>query len=100
MLWLDWLLITEASAELVSSAWNCGYFVRHAAQARLTARRAAAFALSLANGAMALEASYFLAWSLPANGLEQAMVILVRSALLASSAFISLLIWRHGARRR
>jgi hypothetical protein len=46
-----------------------------------------------------MEAAYYLAWSLPAGGLELAALVAVRSALLASTGLISLLIWRHGRRR-
>ena len=100
MQWLDWILITEAAGGLVFSSWNCACFGRHARQAKLPARRVAALVLSLVSGALALEAGYYLAWSLPVSGLEQAALVVVRSALFGSSACISLLIWRHGARRR
>jgi hypothetical protein len=32
------------------------------------------------------------------DGIEQAALALVRTALFASSAFLSLLVWRHGGR--
>jgi hypothetical protein len=45
-----------------------------------------------------MEAAYYLAWSLPAGGLELAALVAVRSALLASAGFMALLVWRHGRR--
>jgi hypothetical protein len=98
VLWLDWLLIAEASGGLVFASWNCCHFVRHASQSRLRARRVAASALGLVNGALALEAACYLTWSLPVEGLQLAAVTFVRCVLLASCSFMSLLIWRHGRR--
>ena len=100
MLWSE-LLPLEAFLQAVLSGTNCAYLSDYYRRAFPPARRAGALVLALLNGALALEAIFFIfvalggaTDSLPGSG----AAFVVRSLLLASTAFVSLAVWR-GRRR-
>jgi hypothetical protein len=96
VLWLDTLLLAEALAAFVLASMNCRSLLAYARCAHSAARRTGAAVLGLVCGALALEALAFsLASALSAHpSLHSAVLLAVRTALLASSVTLSLLILR------
>ena len=102
MQWLDLWVFLAAGVDFVAAGWNCAYLLRWAKAASTPARRLGAAALALVNAGLALEALAFLWLAAPASdgpAPQTAAVVLVRSALLASSALIGVLLLRDAARR-
>ena len=102
MQWLDLWVLVAAGIDFVAAGSNCAYLLRWAQAATSPARRLGAAALALVNAGLALEAMAFLWLAAPASAgsaSQTAAVVLVRIALLASSALFSVLLLRDAARR-
>ena len=102
MRWLDLWVLIAAGIDFVAAGANCAYLVRWAQLATTPARRLGAAALALVNAGLALEAMAFLWLAAPASAgstSQTAAVVLVRVALLASSALIGVLLLRDASRR-
>ena len=102
MQWLDLWVLLAAGVDFVAAGWNCACLLRWAPAASTPARRWGAAALALVNAGLALEALAFLLLAAPASDgppSQTAAVALVRGALLASSALISVLLLRDASRR-
>jgi len=100
--WLDLWVLVAAGIDFVAAGSNCAYLLRWAVAATTPARRLGAAALALVNAGLALEAMAFLWLAAPASAgsaSQTAAVVLVRIALLASSALFSVLLLRDAARR-
>jgi hypothetical protein len=100
--WLDLWVLVAAGIDFVAAGSNCAYLLRWAAATTTRARRLGAGALALVNAGLALEAMAFLWLAAPASAgpaSHTAAVVLVRIALLASSALFSVLLLRDAARR-
>ena len=102
MQWLDLWALVAAAVDFVVAGWNCAYLLRWADAATTPARRLGAAALAMVNAGLALEALAFLWLAAPASdgpALHTAAVLVVRGALLASSALMGVLLLRDAARR-
>ena len=102
MRWLDLWVLVAAGIDFVAAGANCAYLLRWAHAATTPARRLGAAALALVNAGLALEALAFLWLAAPASEgstSQTAAVVLVRAALLASSALIGVLLLRDASRR-
>jgi hypothetical protein len=100
--WLDLWVLVAAGIDFVAAGSNCCYLLRWAQAAMTPARRLGAAALALVNAGLALEAIAFLWLAAPVSAgsaSQTAAVVLVRIALLASSALFSVLLLRDAARR-
>jgi hypothetical protein len=100
--WLDLWVLVAAGIDFVAAGTNCGYLLRWAQAAATPGRRLGAAALALVNAGLALEALAFLWLAAPASEgppSHTAAVVLVRLALLASSALVGVLLLRDAARR-
>ncbi|MPZ48342.1 MAG: hypothetical protein GEU75_03355 [Dehalococcoidia bacterium] len=97
MQWLDLLVSIEAGGDFILASLNCLYFLKYAAATRSPSRRLGAGALASLQGSLALEALLFLsqAPSGAQSWTRAVALVTVRSALLASTALVSLLIRRH-----
>ncbi len=106
MQWLELVVFIQAGASFVLSSSNALYFVDYCRRSQLPARRVGAVALAGVSLGLAAEALTFLLLSadvslLPGkDSLRETAVLVVRSLLLLSTAFISLLVWRQGRARR
>lgn len=101
MQWLELLTLLEASAELVMASLSCVYLARYAREATTTARRVGGAALALVCVGLALESALFLSLApAVASPTRSAAVVVVRSALLLSTALLGLLLVRHAWPRR
>ena len=102
-MWLETVLLVEAAAAFWLSGLNVTLLGRVAASARGRPRRAAALVLACVCGGQAMEALLFL-WlggATSATGAWPAAALLVvRTALVVSSALISLLLARALWQRR
>ena len=94
-MWLETVIVVEAAMAFSLSGVNVALLLRALAATRGAARRAAVVVLACVCGAQALEALLFL-WQGEASGAgwSAAAVLLVRTALLVSTALISLLLTR------
>jgi len=95
--WLDLLVSIEAGGDFILASLNCLYFMKYARNTRSASRRVGATSLASLQGSLALEALLFLSQT-PAGAqswTRTVALVTVRSALLASTALVSLLIWRH-----
>ena len=102
MQWLDLWVLVAAAIDFVAAGSNCVYLVRWIGAATTPGRRLGAAALALVNAGLALEAMAFLWLAAPASAgpaSHTAAVVLVRIALLASSALFSVLLLRDADRR-
>lgn len=102
MQWLNLWVLVAAGVDFIAAGSNCAYLVRFAEAASTPARRLGAAALALVNAGLALEALAFLWLAAPASdgpASHTAAVVLVRIALLASSALFSVLLLRDASRR-
>jgi hypothetical protein len=101
--WLETVLLIEVAAAFWLSALNVALLSRVIGSERARARRTAAFVLACVCGGQALEAVLFL-WQGEASstegGLSGAALLLVRTALLASTALVSALLLRASYRSR
>jgi hypothetical protein len=100
--WLDLWVLLAAAVDFVVAGWNCAYLLRWADAARTPARRLGAAALALVNAGLTLEALAFLWLAAPASDgppSHTVAVVLVRGALLASSALMGVLLLRDASRR-
>jgi len=91
-----------AGIDFVAAGSNCVCLVPWAEAATTRTRRLSAAALALVNAGLALEALAFLWLAAPASdgpAAHTAAVVLVRGALLASSALISVLLLPDASRR-
>jgi hypothetical protein len=99
--WLDLGVLLSAGLDFVAAVANCAYLLRWAVGAYGPARRLGAFALALVNAGLALEALAYLWLAVPASEgppTQTVAVVLVRCALLASSALFSVLLLRDASR--
>jgi hypothetical protein len=99
--WLETFVVVEAGAGFVLAGMNCRRLVGYTRAARSAARRTGASALALVSAAFALEALTFLASpAIEASpDLRDVSVIALRSAMLAASGAISVLLLRSGHSR-
>ena len=102
-MWLETVLLIEAAAAFWLSALNVALLGRVISAARERPRRVAAFVLGCVCAGQAMEALLFL-WlggATAATGeWPAAALLVVRTALVVSTALISLLLVRGHARRR
>jgi hypothetical protein len=94
--WLETVVLIEAAAAFWLSALNVTLLGRVVSEAEGRARRAAAVTLACVCGGQAMEALLFL-WlgdTSPADGWSAAALLIVRTALVVSTALISLLLVR------
>ena len=103
MQWIDLGLVTPTVAQALSAAANCLFFGRYARATLSTARRVASTTLALLSGVLCLEAGLFLGYgSQQLDGAPASATLatlLVRWALVCTTALLSLLIWRSPLRR-
>jgi hypothetical protein len=98
--WLEAFLIMEAAGAFLLAGLNALLVARLASRARTHSRRVGAWALAGLCGALQLEALLFLALAWPARpegALAVVAMLLMRTAMLLSSAFLSLLLLRGAA---
>ena len=102
MQWLELLVSIEAGGDFILASLNCLYFLGYARATRSRPRRVGAMALTALQGSLALEALLFLSQAPagPQSWLRSVSLVTVRTALLASTGFVSLLIARHLWARR
>ena len=95
-MWLETVILIEAGAAFWLSTLNVMLLALAASEAGSRARRAAAIVLACVCGGQALEALVFL-WqgeTSTRDGWSAAALLVVRTALMASTASISLLLVR------
>ncbi len=104
MVWLESLVFWTVAGELLLASASAGQLTRLAIEASTRSRRVGAGALAAVNAALALEAALSLLAprsDLPGEELARAAaLVVVRGALFAATAFMSLLVWRHRASRK
>ncbi len=100
-MWLETVLLIEAAAAFWLSVLNVALLVRVISRTRGQARRAAAVVLACVCGGQAMEALLFL-WQgdTAPHGWSAVALVLVRTALMVSTASISLLLLRALSWRR
>jgi len=95
--WLDSILFGEAGMTFVLSGINSGSMANLAARAAPRSRRVAASALAFVCAGVAVESLTFLALAPSTSAMPSAAaaaMLVVRTLLLASTAFLTLLILR------
>jgi hypothetical protein len=94
--WLDLVFSVAAAGGFILASLNGLYFADYARTTPSRARRAGAAALTLVEAGLALEALLFLSQAPPAapSWTRSLAVLAVRGMHLASTALVSLLIWR------
>jgi hypothetical protein len=99
--WLDGFLFGEAGLTFVLSGLNTASLAGVAVRARTKARRIGAMALTFLSGGLALESVVFVAVAMPGQWgsvWASGFVLLARTALLLSTAFLTALILRAAPR--